>query len=106
MTLEAIDWIIIAIYLAGCITAGVWMKRYVRGVTDFAVAGREMDLNLGIASLADSLAVMRTMDALRRDWGTAPSTAWILCRSSRSSRAGGSWCRPRLSTTSGCLMRR
>ena len=52
MTLETIDWIIIATYLAGCIVAGVWMKRYVRGVTDFAVAGREMDLNLGIASLA------------------------------------------------------
>ncbi len=52
MTLETIDWIIIAIYLVGCIAAGVWMKRYVRGVTDFAVAGREMDLNLGIASLA------------------------------------------------------
>ena len=28
------------------------MRRYVRDVEDFAVAGREMDLNLGIASLA------------------------------------------------------
>ena len=28
------------------------MRRYVRGVQDFAVAGREMDVNLGIASLA------------------------------------------------------
>jgi SSS family solute:Na+ symporter len=32
--------------------AGLWMRRYVRGVEDFAVAGRSMDLNLGIASLA------------------------------------------------------
>ena len=31
--------------------AGIWMRRYVRGVEDFAV-GRAMDLNLGIASLA------------------------------------------------------
>ena len=52
MSLETIDWTIIGVYLVGCIVAGVWMKRYVRGVTDFAVAGREMDLNLGIASLA------------------------------------------------------
>lgn len=52
MTLELIDWVIIAVYLIGCVIAGVWMKRYVRGVDDFAVAGREMDLNLGVASLA------------------------------------------------------
>lgn len=52
MTLTPIDWIIIAVYLVGCVVAGVWMKRYVRGVEDFAVAGREMDVNMGIASLA------------------------------------------------------
>jgi SSS family transporter len=52
MTLTPIDWIIIVVYLIGCVVAGVWMKRYVRGVDDFAVAGREMDVNLGIASLA------------------------------------------------------
>src|SRR5438552_1475284 len=52
MHLAPIDWIIIVVYLVGCMTAGIWMRRYVRGVEDFAVAGREMDLNLGIASLA------------------------------------------------------
>jgi len=52
MTLSPLDWAIIAVYLVGCIAAGVWMKRYIRGVEDFAVAGREMDVNLGIASLA------------------------------------------------------
>src|ERR1043166_7019476 len=52
MHLARIDWIIIAVYLAGCMTAGIWMRRFVRGVEDFAVAGRAMDLNLGIASLA------------------------------------------------------
>src|SRR6266446_892006 len=52
MHLAIIDWVIILIYLAGCMFAGLWMRRYVRGVEDFAVAGREMDVNLGIASLA------------------------------------------------------
>ena len=50
--ISPIDWVIVAIYLIGCIIAGLWMKRYVSGVEDFAVAGREMDLNLGVASLA------------------------------------------------------
>src|ERR1041385_3009172 len=52
MHLALIDWIIIVVYLAGCMAAGIWMRRFVRGVEDFAVAGRAMDLNLGIASLA------------------------------------------------------
>jgi SSS family solute:Na+ symporter len=52
MHLAPIDWIIIAVYLVGCMSAGIWMRRFVRGVEDFAVAGRAMDLNLGIASLA------------------------------------------------------
>src|SRR5438445_12095222 len=52
MHLAPIDWLIIVAYLAGCMVAGIWMRRFVRGVEDFAVAGRAMDLNLGIASLA------------------------------------------------------
>src|SRR5213593_2316666 len=52
MHLAPIDWIIIAVYLAGCMAAGIWMRRFVHGVEDFAIAGRAMDLNLGIASLA------------------------------------------------------
>ncbi|MBN2023662.1 MAG: sodium:solute symporter family protein [Pirellulales bacterium] len=52
MMLHPIDWTIIAVYLVGCVAAGVWMKRYVRGVEDFAVAGRAMNTNLGVASLA------------------------------------------------------
>ena len=52
MHLAPIDWIIIAVYLVGCMAAGIYMRRFVHGVEDFAVAGRAMDLNLGIASLA------------------------------------------------------
>jgi Na+/proline symporter len=52
MTLTPIDWIIIAVYMLGCTVAGLWMQRYVRNVADFAVAGREMEVSLGVASLA------------------------------------------------------
>src|SRR5882724_7548650 len=52
MHLAPIDWIIIAVYLVGCMAAGIYMRRFVHGVEDFAVAGRAMDLNLGIATLA------------------------------------------------------
>src|SRR3989442_582157 len=52
MHLAPIDWVIIILYLVGCMAAGIWMRRFVHGVEDFAVAGRAMDLNLGIASLA------------------------------------------------------
>jgi len=52
MRLAPIDWLIIVAYLIGCMAAGLAMRRFVRGVEDFAVAGREVDVNLGIASLA------------------------------------------------------
>ena len=52
MTLTPIDWAIIAVYLVGCTVAGIWMRRYVRNVDDFAIAAREMDVSLGVASLA------------------------------------------------------
>src|SRR6266576_4193387 len=52
MHVSLIDWIIIATYLTGCMAAGIWMRRFVHGVEVFAVAGRALDLNLGIASLA------------------------------------------------------
>ena len=52
MHLAPIDWLIIVVYLVGCMAAGIWMRRFIRGVEDFAIAGRAMDLNLGIASLA------------------------------------------------------
>lgn len=47
-----IDGSIVGLYLLGTMLAGVWMRRHVRRVEDFLVAGREMNLYLGIASLA------------------------------------------------------
>ncbi len=52
MTLTPIDWVIVAIYLAGCVGAGIRTRRYVRNLNDFALAGRQVDVNLGVASLA------------------------------------------------------
>jgi SSS family solute:Na+ symporter len=52
MRLTPIDWTIVVVYLACRLISGVWMRRYVRDVEDFAVAGRKMDLNLGVALLA------------------------------------------------------
>jgi len=47
-----IDWAIIGVYLTGTMVAGLAMRRYVGKVEHFIVAGREMDVYLGIASLA------------------------------------------------------
>ena len=43
---------IVGVYLIGCMAAGIMAKRYVGRVDQFLVAGREMNLYLGIASLA------------------------------------------------------
>ena len=47
-----IDGGILLVYLVGTITAGLLVRSYVRNITDFLVAGRRVDLYLGIASLA------------------------------------------------------
>lgn len=52
MFLSPIDWTIIAVYLVICTVAGIRMRRYVTNVDDFAVASREVESSLGIASLA------------------------------------------------------
>lgn len=47
-----IDGAIVLIYLTGTVTVGLWARKYVRNVTDFLVAGRSVNVYLGIASLA------------------------------------------------------
>lgn len=47
-----IDGTIIGLYLLVTMAAGLWLRKRVRRVEDFLVAGREMNLHLGIASLA------------------------------------------------------
>ena len=47
-----LDGSIVALYLLATLWAGVYVRKYVSRVEDFLVAGREMNLYLGIASLA------------------------------------------------------
>ena len=47
-----LDSSIIGVYLVATMAAGLMVRKYVGRVEDFLVAGREMDLYLGIASLA------------------------------------------------------
>lgn len=47
-----VDGSIVGLYLLATMIAGLAMRRYVNRVDDFLVAGREMDVFLGIASLA------------------------------------------------------
>ena len=47
-----IDGSIVIIYLIAIIAVGLWMRRFVHNVSDYLVAGRKVDLYLGIASLA------------------------------------------------------
>ena len=47
-----IDGSILFLYLIGTVIVGVSVRKYIRGVQDYLVAGRRVDLYLGIASLA------------------------------------------------------
>ena len=47
-----LDGSIVGLYLIGCMVAGIMARRFVGRVDQFLVAGREMNLYLGIASLA------------------------------------------------------
>jgi SSS family solute:Na+ symporter len=46
------DWLIVVVYTAGTLAAGLYGKRYIAGVAEFLVAGRELGLFIGIATLA------------------------------------------------------
>ena len=47
-----IDGTIVLVYLIGTISLGLFMRHFVKNVDDYLVAGRKLDLHLGIASLA------------------------------------------------------
>ncbi len=47
-----LDGAILLCYIAGTLAAGLMVRRYVKGVDDYLLAGRKVDLYLGIASLA------------------------------------------------------
>lgn len=43
---------ILLLYIIGSLIAGLWVRKYVRNLSDYLLAGRKVDLYLGIASLA------------------------------------------------------
>src|ERR1051326_7073429 len=47
-----LDGSIVGVYLLATMIAGIMVRKYVGSVEQFLIAGREMDLYLGIASLA------------------------------------------------------
>src|SRR5688572_27517634 len=52
MNFSLLDGSIVGLYLLVTMVAGVMVRKYVGRVEDFLIAGREMDVYLGIASLA------------------------------------------------------
>lgn len=49
-----VDGPIILLYLIGTVSAGLWIRKYVHKVDDFLIAGRNVNIYLGIASLSAS----------------------------------------------------
>ncbi len=85
MTLAPLDWTIIVVYLLGCMVAGLWMRRYISRVEDFTVAGREVDVYLGVASLAATeMGLVTIMYTAQLGFekglvGAAIGVIWALC---------------------------
>ena len=52
MHFHLVDWIIVIVYLAGTMAAGLYGKKYVSGLSDFLVAGRQLGTFIGVATLA------------------------------------------------------
>src|ERR1700743_629156 len=52
MNFAAIDWIIVAVYLAASMLVGLLGRKYVGNTAHFLVAGRELGTYIGIATLA------------------------------------------------------
>ena len=52
MSFTAVDWAIVVIYLVASVSVGLIGKRYVGNVAQYLVAGRELGLYVGIATLA------------------------------------------------------
>ncbi len=52
MHFALLDWAIIVFYLAATLAAGLYGKRFISGLSEFLVAGRELGTFIGIATLA------------------------------------------------------
>jgi SSS family solute:Na+ symporter len=47
-----LDWAIVAIYVGATLAAGLYGRKFISGISDFLVAGRELGTFVGIATLA------------------------------------------------------
>jgi solute:Na+ symporter, SSS family len=52
VTFAVIDWVIVIAYLAASLAIGVMAKKFVGNLSDFLVAGRELGVYVGVATLA------------------------------------------------------
>lgn len=46
-----LDWSIVVVYLIGSAIAGIWCRRFIRDMSDFTVAGRNLRSSLGVATM-------------------------------------------------------
>ena len=51
---STLDWLIVAVYLSGTVAIGLYANRYIRGMSDFLVAGRTLRTRLGVATMIGS----------------------------------------------------
>src|SRR3984885_3923760 len=49
---STLDWVIVIVYVLATMATGLYGRKFVGGITDFLVAGRELGLYIGIATLA------------------------------------------------------
>ena len=49
-----LDWVIVGVYLVGCVAAGLYVQKYVLSMSDYVVAGRSLNSFLSIATMLGS----------------------------------------------------
>jgi SSS family solute:Na+ symporter len=47
-----LDWAIVIVYVGGSLAAGLYGKKYIAGIADYLVAGRQLGTFIGVATLA------------------------------------------------------
>jgi SSS family solute:Na+ symporter len=52
MNFTTLDWVIVVVYLVGTVSVGLLGKKYIGNVSHYLVAGRELGVYVGIATLA------------------------------------------------------
>ena len=83
---SALDWIIVVGYVVGCAAIGVLVKRSVRHIAGFTLAGRSVDANMGVAGMTCTgtgmVAMMYTAEmGFHYGFAASPalSAAWRPC---------------------------